>query len=479
MKKLLLSMLAIAALTLTSCGDDDEPAIIEPLATCNDGMMNQGETDVDCGGPNCQPCTTAMATCNDGIQNGDETGVDFGGSCAEQIDVSGEITEDTTWQEKNVYLLNGKVVVGKGVTLTIEAGTIIKGKPGSGSLASALIVQRDSKIEAVGTAEKPIVFTAEADNIVVGQTAGTNLGENDRGLWGGLVVLGRAAASFKNDVTEVQIEGIPADDTFGLYGPGDAPNDADDSGTLQYISIRHGGALIGEGNEINGLTLGAVGSGTTIDNIEVVGNVDDGIEFFGGTVNATNLLVWAQGDDAIDIDQAYAGTIDNAVVVAGDISDHAFEIDGPEGAATGSFTLQNVSIFGSAVAPNGEYADYRSGAMGATNNVYAVGFQDGKDVELDNNGVSQNFLDGLITFSAWEVVGFNNSIFVEKVGCLQNCDDNDDGNDVDEDKIILNPDFTERAATWTTMVDEGAATVGADVSALSWTFSNAKASLGF
>ena len=472
MKKLLLSMLAVVALTFTSCGDDDEPAIIEPLASCNDGIMNQGETEVDCGGPNCQPCVTEVATCNDGIQNGDETDVDFGGSCAETITVAGEITSDTTWEAANIYILTGKVVVGVGVTLTIEPGTIIKGAPGSGSLASALIVQRDSKIEAVGTAEKPIIFTAEADNIVVGQTAGTNLGPNDRGLWGGLLVLGRAASSFKNDVNEVQIEGIPADDTFGLYGPGDAPNDADDSGTLQYISIRHGGALIGEGNEINGLTLGAVGTGTTIDNIEVVANVDDGIEFFGGTVNATNLFVWAQGDDALDIDQAYSGTIDNAVVVAGDVSDHAFEIDGPEGSATGSFTLTNVSIFGSSVAPNGEYADYRSGATGTTSNIYAIGFQDGKDVELDNNGVAQNFLDGLITFTAWEVVGFDNSIFAEKVA--------KDDNDVEiESPIILSPTFTERAASWTTMVDEGTNTVGATLSAFSWTYSNEKAELGF
>jgi len=479
MKKLLLGMFIAVTLILTSCGGDDNPPVIEPLATCNDGIMNQGETEIDCGGPNCQSCTTEVATCNDGIRNGDETDVDFGGSCAENIDVSGEIAEDTTWEAKNIYILNGKVVVGQGVTLTIEPGTIIKGKPGSGSLASALIVQRDSRIEAVGTADNPIIFTAEADNIVVGQTAGTNLDANDRGLWGGVIVLGRAPASFKNDVNEVQIEGIPADDTFGLYGPGAAPDDADDSGTLQYISIRHGGALIGEGNEINGLTLGAVGSGTTIDNIEVVANVDDGIEFFGGTVNATNLFVWAQGDDALDIDQAYSGTIDNAVVVAGDISDHAFEVDGPEGAATGSFTLKNVTIYGSSVAPNGEYADYRSNAMGTTENIYAIGFQDGKDVELDNNEVAQNFLDGLLTFASWEVVGFDNSIFAEKVGCLQNCDDEDDSNDVDEDPIILNPTFTERATGWTSMVDEGAQSVGADVTVFGWTYANAKASLGF
>ncbi len=472
MKKIVLSIFAITTLTFTSCDGDDKKPVIEPLATCNDSIQNQGETGLDCGGPNCQPCSTATATCNDGIMNGDETAIDFGGSCAQIISVLGKISVDTTWEAANIYLLSGKVVVGKGVTLTIEPGTIIKGKPGSGSLASALIVQREAKIMAEGTAEKPIIFTSEDDNIVVGQAAGTNLDENQRGKWGGLIVLGRASSSFKGDVTEIQIEGIPADDTFGLYGPGDALNDTDNSGVLKYISIRHGGALIGEGNEINGLTLGSVGSGTTIDNIEVVANVDDGIEFFGGTVNATNLLVWAQGDDGLDIDQAYSGTIDNAVVIAGEESDHSFEVDGPEGTATGSFTLKNATIFGSDIAAKGEYADYRSGATGKTKNIYAIGFQDGKDIELDNNGVAQNFLDGKLTFAAWEVVGFDNKIFTEKVA-------KDDSGAETETKIILNPLFSERAANWTTTVDEGANTVGATLSVFSWTYANTKAGLGF
>jgi hypothetical protein len=90
--------------------------------------------------------------------------------------------------------------------------------------------------------------------------------------------------------------------------------------SLKYVSIRHGGAEIGEGNEINGLTLGCVGSGTVIQNIEVVANYDDGIEFFGGTVSVTNALVWSVGDDALDIDQAYSGTITNAMVIQGTTS---------------------------------------------------------------------------------------------------------------------------------------------------------------
>jgi len=133
-------------------------------------------------------------------------------------------------------------------------------------------------------------------------------------LWGGILILGNAKGSFAGGVTEVQIEGIPASDTNGLYG---GSNDADNSGVLKYISIRHGGANIGEGNEINGLTLGGVGSGTVIENIEVVANQDDGIEWFGGTVSVKNALVWNSGDDAVDTDQAWAGTLDNFIVICG------------------------------------------------------------------------------------------------------------------------------------------------------------------
>jgi hypothetical protein len=442
MKKFILPVLLASTLVFTGCfKDDDTPIIVEEITIINEGGGNGG-----------------------------------GNTGTEIVAITGAISQNTTWTNDKIYQLNQKVVVESGVTLTINPGTIIKGSPGTGSLASALIVARGGKINAVGTASSPIIFTSTQDNIDLGQTAGTNLGENDRGLWGGLIVLGNAPCSFRGDVFEVQIEGIPADDTFGLYG-GDDTND--NSGILQYVSIRHGGALIGEGNEINGLTLGGVGKGTVIDNVEVIANVDDGIEFFGGTVDASNLLVWAQGDDGLDIDQAYSGTIDNAVVVLGDASDHALEIDGREGTSTGSFTLQNVTLIGNQVTDKGEYADFRSKATGTVSNVYARGFKDSADVELDNNAVSQNFLDGLIVFSNWEVVGFDNAIFVEKVGCAQNCDDEDENNDIDEDKIILNPTFTERAADWMTQVTEGSQTVGANTASLTWTYANSKGGLGF
>lgn len=422
MKKLLLSGLLVSTLMFTGCfKDDDTPIIIE-------------ETTI--------------------IQNGGGDGEE-----SSVIDVTGAITSNTTWTNDNIYKLNQKVVVDAGTTLTIEAGTIIQGTPGTGSLASALIIARGSKINAVGTPSQPIIFTSSIDNIEIGETAGTNLDENDRGLWGGLIVLGNAPCSFSGDIPEAQIEGIPADDTFGLYGGTDPE---DNSGVMSYISIRHGGALIGEGNEINGLTLGGVGNGTIINNIEVVANVDDGIEFFGGTVNASDLLVWAQGDDALDIDQAYSGTIDNAVVVLGDFSDHAFEIDGPEGSATGSFTLQNATIIGNTTTENGEYADYRSGATGTTNNIYAFGFKDSSDIELDNDGVATNYNDGLLTFGTWEIVlpeGVTDvtNLFVNKA-----------------DNVSVT-DFGSTASA----ITEGENTVGANTSSLSWTYANEAGGLNF
>lgn len=462
MNKLLLSGLIMVSIALTYTSCDDETGT--GGASCFNGIKDGTETGVDCGGPDCGPC----ATCDDGIKNGQETGIDCGGPdcepCTGLVTKSGQITADETWTSNNIYILAGKVVVEDGITLSIEPGTIVKGQKGTGSLASALIIARGGKIMAEGTSESPVIFTSIDDNIQVGQKAGTNLNESNNGLWGGVLILGYAKGSFKGDVTEVQIEGIPAGDTFGLYGGDD---DDDNSGVFKYISIRHGGALIGEGNEINGLTLGAVGRNTVIDNVEVVANFDDGVEFFGGTVNASNLIVWAQGDDGLDIDQAYAGTVTNSLVVLGEISDHAFEIDGPEGAYQAQFTISNTTIIGNKATPGGEYADYRSKALGATNNIFAYGFKESSDVELDNNGVSQNFLDGKLTFSGWEVVGFDNSIFAEKVAKDQ------DGNET-ESKIILNPDFTERAAAWTTEVVQGSQTVGADLSQFNWTYAKGK-----
>lgn len=273
------------------------------------------------------------------------------------VEVRGEITEDVTWTADNIYILDSRVTVVDGVTLTIAPGTVIKGNEGQGAAATALLIARGGKLMAEGTAELPIIFTSIADeidpsDIAAGNYVGT-LEPTAAGRWGGIIILGKSRISASNDngdVTEVQIEGIPASDPNGLYGGDD---DTDNSGTISYISIRHGGTNIGAGNEINGLTLGGVGSGTTISNVEVVANADDGIEFFGGTVSIDGALIWNSFDDSMDTDQDWVGTVSNYIIVTPNTGS-AFELDGPEG----TFTRGEHNVFNNGVVYGGPDIDH-------------------------------------------------------------------------------------------------------------------------
>ena len=189
-----------------------------------------------------------------------------------------------------------------------------------------------SKINAIGTATNPIIFTSVLDT--------GNLTKEDKGKWGGLIILGYAPinSNTKNvaddNPTTNSIEGIPT--TSGIssrsipasYAKYGGSNASDNSGTLRYVSIRHGGAEIGAGNEINGLTLGGVGSGTTIEYIDIYANKDDGIEFFGGTVNAKYLSVCYVGDDSFDFDEGYNGSLQYLFSVQDTSSNRAIEWDG-------------------------------------------------------------------------------------------------------------------------------------------------------
>ncbi len=280
-------------------------------------------------------CTDETAT------NYNEEAKKDDGSCVfadpTEFIISENITTNTTWETGKTYILADRIAVTAGATLTIQPGVIVKGEAGTGANATALIIARDAKIMAQGTATQPIIFTSIADEIQPGQIASPNLPTDLDGLWGGLIVLGNATISA--DAASVQIEGIPVSDANGLYG---GTQDADNSGVISYVSIRHGGANIGEGNEINGLTLGGVGSGTTIDHVEIIANQDDGIEWFGGTVNVNNAVVWNAGDDAIDTDQSWAGTLNNFIVI--NAGDECFELDGPEGAYEAKHTIKNGSV---------------------------------------------------------------------------------------------------------------------------------------
>lgn len=320
--------------------------------------------------------------------------------------ITNNISQNTTWETGKTYILSGRIAVTAGVTLTIQHGVVVKGEAGTGANATALLIARGGKLMAEGRADAPIIFTSVADEITPEQVAtgnfrSPNLDPDLDGLWGGLLILGNAPISAES--SPLQIEGIPPSDQNGLYG-GNDPND--NSGVIRYISIRHGGSNIGEGNEINGLTLGGVGAGTVIEYVEVIANQDDGIEWFGGTVNVNHALVWNSGDDALDTDQAWAGTMDNFVLICGETTDHALEIDGPEGAMLAAHTVKNGSVKGH---PTAELGDFRDGARGTFENIYFFDFPDpatadGRgDLSLSGTASNDNFANGILVFKNLEV----------------------------------------------------------------------------
>jgi hypothetical protein len=206
------------------------------------------------------------------------------------IDVTQNISGTVTWTKSNEYVLDGFIYVLDGAVLNIEAGTVIKALPGQDADTSALIVTRGGKIFANGTALEPIIFTAEEDD--VNDPADMPLFR--RGLWGGVVILGKAVLNTAVDATgnaatpkyEV-FEGLPDAQISGQFVNRFGGNDDNDnSGVFRYVSIRHAGVVFQPNKELNGLSLGAVGRGTTIEHVETFATADDGFEFFGGTVNS-------------------------------------------------------------------------------------------------------------------------------------------------------------------------------------------------
>ncbi|RYF44833.1 MAG: hypothetical protein EON99_00795, partial [Chitinophagaceae bacterium] len=226
-----------------------------------------------------------------------------GGNTGQTITLKGRITSDTILRKQNTYILQGKVYVAGGAKMTIEAGTVIKGTY-SGAEVAALIIARGSQILAQGTANDPIVFTS---NSPIPRS----------GDWGGIVLLGKAAinTTYTVDAATVypsnptvqigagtfQIEG-GVDNVFGdgVCGGGAAPVNNDNSGILSYVRIEYAGYAFIPDKEINSLTLGAVGSGTTIDHVQVTYAKDDAFEWFGGTVNCKYLVAYRTQDDDFD-----------------------------------------------------------------------------------------------------------------------------------------------------------------------------------
>ncbi len=231
----------------------------------------------------------------------------FPGDCKfdDTVVVSGDVGGQT-WTADTLYVMVGHCVVYAGDVLTINPGTVIWGtNPFSTwgpavDYPGALIIARDGMIDAEGTRNEPIIFTVEGDN----PCNPYDIAYGSRQLWGGLIICGNGDINTTTGVGN--IEGIPTEDGYGAYGtePGD---DTDNSGILKYVSIRHGGFEIGEANEINGITFGAVGNGTTVDFVEVFNNYDDGFEWFGGDVNTKHMVVVGPGDDCFDYDEGFRG----------------------------------------------------------------------------------------------------------------------------------------------------------------------------
>ena len=271
------------------------------------------------------------------------------------VTVQGAITASANWTKDKYYLIKGNVYVQAPAELTIEAGTIIYGDKVS---KGALVINRGAKIHAVGTAAAPIVFTSSAP-----------INYRNYGDWGGVVILGKAV---NNQSASQSIEGITGsagDD--GKYGGAD---DADNSGELQYARIEFAGIALSTDNELNGLTMGSVGSGTKIDHIQVSYSGDDSYEWFGGKVSSQYLIAYKGWDDDFDTDFGFTGNVQYAVShrdpnIGDKSGSNGFESDndgaGSTAAAKAPLTapkFSNVTWFGP-----GTYARLSSGALNKSN----------------------------------------------------------------------------------------------------------------
>jgi hypothetical protein len=228
--------------------------------------------------------------------------------------VTADITSNVTWTKDKVYELTRLITVRNNATLTIQAGTVIR----SNALASALVITRGAKLIANGTAAEPIVFTSK-------NTAGSR----SRGNWGGIVILGKARYNVNNGVN--YIEGI-SQNINTEFGGGLTPDDNDNSGSLKYVRIEFAGFVFSPNNELNGLTLGAVGKGTTIEHVQVSYSNDDSFEWFGGSVNCKYLVAFNGLDDDFDVDNGFKGIVQFGLSIkdpsGADIStSEAFEVD--------------------------------------------------------------------------------------------------------------------------------------------------------
>lgn len=288
----------------------------------------------------------------------------------ETIFLSGTFTEDLTLDANKTYKLNGSLIMASGTTLTIPACMTIEALSAGSNVYIA--IAQGAKIVANGTASCPIVFTSDAANPAAGD-------------WGGLILLGKAPInSVTGSATATsEIAALP-------YGG----NSADDnSGSLNYVRVEYSGGAADGQSENNGISFYGVGNGTVVNYIQAFEGKDDGIEFFGGTVNASFVSVINAEDDSVDWTEGYSGTLTNVYISNRITDDKAIEADGFNtdfSNATGVFskpTVTNLTIVGKGTAAgHAEAIRLRAGTQGIFNNVHITGYIEGFDLDDTDTG---------------------------------------------------------------------------------------------
>jgi hypothetical protein len=318
--------------------------------------------------------------------------------------ISGNVATTITLTSDKVWTLKGYVYVTDGAKIIIQPGTTIISDIAE---KGALIIERGAQIIAEGTAAKPIVFTS-----------GKPAGEKSPGDWGGVVILGRATT---NRISEPTIEG-------GIGRPYGGTNDLDNSGILKYIRIEYAGIAAMPNSEINGLTLGAVGSGTTLENIQTIYANDDAFEFFGGTVNAKNLYAYATADDDFDFDFGYRGSVSYSVskrdpqFVDGGDAGNGIECDNDgTGTSAQPFThpkLSNMILVGpfdaASLANHNLGLRWRRATQFTISNSKILGYMKG-GFSMESNETAQAYKDGINKFENNEIQAYDSTLnFISK-----------------------------------------------------------------
>ncbi len=317
-------------------------------------------------------------------------------------DISANITQDTTWAADKVYTLKGYIFVESG-TLTIEPGTKVLGEEGS-----ALVITRNAKLNAVGTADKPIVFTSAKPE-----------GQRTAGDWGGVVLLGKARINVSGGQNTVEGFFATSGDERTKYGGDD---DTHDCGKLKYARIEFAGYELAEDNELNGLTTGACGSSTELDYVQVHKGADDGVEMFGGTANLKHVVISQPDDDGLDYDLGYTGKVQFLVVQQNDkVGNRAIEASGNKSNNTATPRsvpeIWNASFIGSnrAAATTGTKQEglvFNTGAGVKLNNAIVAYFAD-KAMDVDGAASAQLSESGNLSIKNtlfWQNKGNTSSI---------------------------------------------------------------------